>query len=252
LAVTTLMFALETLHASVGLRSYIEGFILDPRGALDYFGNFGNTMGKIKLTMWMLNLAIADGLLLWRLWVVWQKSWKISILPAIVYIGTLALCGVSISRQWAVPNNDIRAFFVTGQFLRAMLTLSICFNVSITSLIAGRIWWVGRSAGKARSYTHIISAIVESAALYTVASIFTLALYSAQTNAGAIAESLSAPLSALVPMFIIVRVALGQSFQGTQASSVVPLSSTINFARRGPLKSADTFELGSTSTKQDV
>ncbi|KAF8889029.1 hypothetical protein BD779DRAFT_1671991 [Infundibulicybe gibba] len=88
---------------------------------------------------------------------------------------------------------------------------TLCTNVTVTSLIAYRVWSIHRplKAIAQQSLMPVIQVILESAAIYTLCLILTLAGYLAKENYQFITLDATSPVIGIAFALIIVRVGLG-------------------------------------------
>ncbi|KAJ7438208.1 hypothetical protein B0H11DRAFT_2293977 [Mycena galericulata] len=162
--------------------------------------------------IYVANNIIADGLVIWRCYIIWNRNIYIVALPIILLVVT-SIFGWDI----LLP-------------LPPFFELSLATNVLVTSLTAGRIWWICRQAR-----THLktdtqkrsvasISIIIESGVIYSASVLVYLilgAIPSALVMQDPIVEML-AQVVGIVPTLIIVRVSIGmsvQSIEGTVAAA---------------------------------
>ncbi|KAJ7239677.1 hypothetical protein C8J57DRAFT_1564742 [Mycena rebaudengoi] len=128
-------------------------------------------------TVFTTNTLIADCVLIWRCWVVWNRNWKIIVLPLICTCVGAGLGYKSIEEQAAYiinPNLDRNRYvdYGTPYFFLSLVTTSLA-----TILIVFRIITMTDPAGrKARGYTRAIEIMVESAVLYSISLIVFLPL----------------------------------------------------------------------------
>ncbi|KAF8191935.1 hypothetical protein K438DRAFT_1830269, partial [Mycena galopus ATCC 62051] len=106
--------------------------------------------------IYAINNFIADGLLIYRCYVVWNHDWRVIVLPLMLLIASTA-CGLDVFLD------------ATPQFAVILVTYFLA-----TGLTAGRIWWSSRHCcaylGPAaqRRYAFAIVLAVESGLLYSV------------------------------------------------------------------------------------
>ncbi|KAJ7772832.1 hypothetical protein DFH07DRAFT_145571 [Mycena maculata] len=158
--------------------------------------------------IYVVNNIIADGLVIWRCYVIWNHNIYVVALPIVLLIIT-SIFGWDLD----LP-------------LPTFFAMSLATNVLVTSLTAGRIWWICRQAR-----THLdtdlqkrnvssISIVVESGVIYSASVGLYLilgAIPSAQEMQGPIVEML-AQVVGIVPTLIIVRVGLGVSIQSIEGT----------------------------------
>jgi hypothetical protein len=159
------------------------------------------------------NNIIADGLVIYRCYCIWNHNLYVIILPIMLLIAT-SVFGLDIALN-PYP------FYI----------LSLATNILVTALTAGRIWWFYREA-RARSmmdsqkrYVSAISILVESGMLYSVAVLTFLIVVAvpAARMAGFATQATMAQVMGIAPTLIIVRVGMGVTAESVQ-STMKPMS----------------------------
>ncbi|KAJ6460199.1 hypothetical protein C8R45DRAFT_1081186 [Mycena sanguinolenta] len=144
--------------------------------------------------------SIADGLLIYRCYVVWNHDWRVIVLPVMLLIASTA-CGFDVFLD------------PTPQFAVILVT-----NFLVTGLTAGRIWWIshhGRAyLGEAaqKRYAFAILLTVESGLLYSATILAFLIVISIPSLAYTLEEPLLqivTQVTGIAPTLIIVRVGMG-------------------------------------------
>ncbi|KAJ7671203.1 hypothetical protein B0H17DRAFT_195558 [Mycena rosella] len=194
------LFTLSTIQAVINLvlgASDIDGIDIP----YDRLVN-ANTM------IYVVNNVVADGLVIYRCYSIWNRNIYVVILPIILLI-TSSILGWDI----LLPFDP---FFA----------MSLATNVLVTALTAGRIWWICR---KARSYLKTdvqkravasISILVESGVIYS-ASVLAYLILGAIPSASIVQEPIFEMLGqivGIVPTLIIVRVGMGVSVQSVEST----------------------------------
>ncbi|KIJ35026.1 hypothetical protein M422DRAFT_212789 [Sphaerobolus stellatus SS14] len=216
------MFALSTIHVCVDLARAINAFITnshEPEGASEYYAQIWLWLNIFKQALYATNNILADGLVIYRCYIVWGFHWKIIVLPSIMLIGT-TVCGylAVFNFSQVVPGQNVFALNI-AEWGTALFSLSLATNIVVTSLIAGRIWWISRQTqahvGRKhrQKYNNAVAIILESGAIYSVSQMTLLILYCVKTNAVFIVYDALAQIMGIVPTLIIVRVGLGLTTQ---------------------------------------
>jgi hypothetical protein len=160
------------------------------------------------MTLYVVNNVIADGLVIYRCYSVWNRNIYVIVVPIILLV-------ISSVFGWDILL-PLEPFFA----------LSLATNVVVTTLTAGRIWWICRQARTylktdvQRQYISSISILVESGVIYSVSVLIYLIL-GAIPSASIVQEpvmEMLAQVVGIVPTLIIVRVGLGVSVQSVEAS----------------------------------
>jgi len=184
--------------------------------------------------IFIFNNVVADGLLIYRCYSIWNKNIYVVLVPIIMLIITSIL-------GW-----DILLPFTP------FFALTLATNVVVTVLTAGRIWWLCRKARNylqtdlQRRYLSAISILVESGVAYS-AVVLAYIVFGAFESTNIMQEPIwevLAQLVGIVPTLIIVRVGMGvsvQSFETTAkpGSAVTARETVTNTVRvRPPIRKA--------------
>ncbi|KAI0690661.1 hypothetical protein C8T65DRAFT_745725 [Cerioporus squamosus] len=150
---------------------------------------------------------MSDALLTYRCFVIWNSK-RVVILPGIIWFSSLAF-GVGLLYESGRPSGE---YFVgvTTIFVTAYTASTFAFNVLVTSLICGRIIFVGRSmraygAADMKVYAGTVAVVVESALPFTIFSVVYLITY-AMGSGIAYAFSFYAMFTFISPLMITSRV----------------------------------------------
>ncbi|KAJ6594683.1 hypothetical protein B0H19DRAFT_1096449 [Mycena capillaripes] len=186
-----LMFVLSTTTVII--------FLL--QGASGY-GSLGLDIEKLEVAgavVYVTNNIIADGLLIYRCYVIWNTIW-ITVVPIILLIATMIL-GYSI---------QLPLFFI----------LSLSMNLFVPTLVAGRLWWVVRrlrgpgGAVTRRKGRNAIIIILESGLIYSIFVSIHMGFFHFQNPLDTVIYAALGQIVGIVPTLIIVRVGLGVSENG--------------------------------------
>ncbi|KAJ7465866.1 hypothetical protein FB451DRAFT_173748 [Mycena latifolia] len=153
---------------------------------------------------------ISDCVLVWRCWTVWNRNWKIVILPLLTTFVGAGLGFRSLAEQAAYvinPKLDRRAFV---DFATPYFTLSLVTTCLATTLIILRIVTMTEPAArKSRGYGRVIEIIVESAVLYSVSLIVFLPFLVAKSFNDGYPEAVVAQMTGIAPTLIAARASFG-------------------------------------------
>ncbi|KAJ7451578.1 hypothetical protein FB451DRAFT_1283649 [Mycena latifolia] len=181
-----------------------------------FFHRLFDRIGFAQDVILVTNNAIADGLFIYRCYVVWGCNKRVISLPVLLLLITTVLGYISVYR------NDISNPRSHIMDTRVGFAFAIMTNLTLTGLTAGRIWWakrqlavVGRSKNSQR-YTTAIAVLLESGAAYCLTLILVILALSAGRKAtvgpAAVLASLSygaaAELVNIIPTVFIIRVCL--------------------------------------------
>lgn len=198
---------------------------------------------------------IADGLLIWRCFIIWNRRVSVIVLPSIILmVGTA--CGYAVSGVdvfWYLRKRNhptlMNAEPIWSRlqhyeiiFTKGFLISSAVTNMSMSILIASRIWWIIRKQlayrRTARRYMRLVYLITESGAVYSVSLLLSGILYSAGYDvAGSVVMGFQYQLVGIFPTMIIVLVALGKSVEQTEdCGPPEPIRFATNPDRRVPTR----------------
>jgi len=187
-----------------------------------------------SIEIYAANNIVADGLLIYRCYSIWNKNIYVVLVPIIMLI-------ISSILGWDILI-PLTPFFA----------LTLVTNVVVTVLTAGRIWWICRKARKylqtdiQRRYLSAISILAESGVVYS-AVVLAYLIFGAFDSTYIMQEPIWEALGQLVgivPTLIIVRVGMGMSVQSLEtsakaASAVTASENVTNTVRvRPPIRKA--------------
>ncbi|KAJ6604234.1 hypothetical protein DFH09DRAFT_1300483 [Mycena vulgaris] len=158
-----------------------------------------NTLGTV--TGICMNF-LADGLLLYRCYIIWGSSLKIVAFPILMYFGAMSMA-ILLIYESAIPG----ASFFSGDsvsFGVPYFWLTISMNIITTSLICGRLLSVRNRVRSilGEQYCQTYTVLLESALPFTVLGI------------------IWADFCAISPQLIILRVAMGKAWSKNTVASV--------------------------------
>ncbi|KAJ8073122.1 hypothetical protein PM082_019990 [Marasmius tenuissimus] len=189
----------------------------------------------------ILNTTV-DLILISRCYSIWNKSKRVAV-PLIVVSAIVNLIGITAipfigldSSSWPHPSkwNEQAATPLIMTFFMA----NLIFNLMLTLLTAGRIWWIGREAelllGPAvyKRYNTVIAIILESGIIYPLAQLLNVVFSFAYQPPHMPFNPLPIVITAagIAPTLVTVRVALGQSVESVEAMEV---ETSIRFEEAG-------------------
>jgi len=207
LATAILLFTFATVQAVLNLvLGSIDILQLDlPEDSIAFADNM----------LYVANNLVADSLLIYRCWVVWNRNIFV-IIPGFVGLVITSVFG------WDQQIPTLAPFYA----------LTLATNIVVSVLTAGRIWWIGRQyrlaqSSKSSTYGSSIVIILESGMIYSMFVVARIAVDNVQPFSVVIlVTEMLRQVMGIVPTLIIVRVGLGISVESS--------SSTGSGARSGP------------------
>ncbi|KAH7869478.1 uncharacterized protein C8R40DRAFT_733910 [Lentinula edodes] len=217
-AITIFQYCMVTVHISLAFYQNYLAFTVfdDAETEFNKLGAASYTLAQLAIE-WT-NCACADSILIWRVWILWNHSLYVVILPIILVIVSTTsgyLVCWSMNAVDSSASSDFGDLFGPAVEKWAIL-LAICVmltNIICTGMIAGRIWWHNRETQKAmgldgmpHKYRTIFYGILESGALYLLAWIVAILLYLINTSAIIPMLDIISQLSGIVPALIVIIV----------------------------------------------
>ncbi|KAF7307920.1 hypothetical protein MKEN_01152900 [Mycena kentingensis (nom. inval.)] len=181
-------------------------------------------------TFFVINIALADSLFIWRCWCIWGRRWVVIVLPAAASIVGLVLGALLVQYQVsaALAGTPALAAKFAQKFINlssVYFGLSVATSLTTTILISIRILQVQASTKKylgkqARPFNPIIEIFIESAMLYS-ATLLTFVAFEVQKSPNlAFAQDVHSQIAGLAPLLILLRISAGQSRPQEDWSSV--------------------------------
>ncbi|KAJ7037675.1 hypothetical protein C8F04DRAFT_1092029 [Mycena alexandri] len=224
LACLSILFGLSTLHVALawgwafltdhGDMAIYELFSLKNPLPTLYFPDDPRSVRGIGVALkarYSLANAIADGILIYRCYIIWGFNWRPVVFPLFAYACTLA-------------GGIMTLLPLSGTTERTSITLCIVTifftNVLSAGLAAGRIWWISRRAASymgrrsQKKYMALTAILLESGLIYPAALLITIAVFitpSTPTNSVLVCIAACYHIVGIAPTLIIVRVGLGVS-----------------------------------------
>ncbi|KAK6980992.1 carboxylic ester hydrolase [Favolaschia claudopus] len=210
----------------------------------------------IKTFCVVFQTLVGDGILMYRCWVLYDESKIVGSAAILLWFTNFgfAIRAMVILSQAKV---ELILSIIIQPWMRSFWSVTIAVNILATSLIVMRIWVVERDTRRLRCNLdwsqgtrqtmlgRAMRNIVESGAIYTCASIFTLGSYAAQSNVLYIASAVEIHSVGIAFNLIILRCARSGGEKGT---STVPTHS-IDFGGMSTQAAANTAFSGDDAEK---
>ncbi|KAF8076666.1 hypothetical protein FPV67DRAFT_426546 [Lyophyllum atratum] len=231
LSTATILFMLATADISFTLDLLFHRFF---KRGLEY-DDF-----RPKFILYVTSSAITNALLLYRCYLVWGSSRWIVFGPGILLPLTIG-CGYTFLGS--------TSFLAHYSWINVLV--AAVFNVIITALSVGRIWWLSRSVpvllGDALVERHNIAACImlESGVIYTIYGLLDL-IFKETESMSVILNAGFIQVLGIIPTLTIVQVGLGHNMQVmTTAIPMCALSCVPGEARAASVQQhteADSFD----------
>jgi len=187
--VGVVMFFMATMHIGMNcyrlVRAYTD-FVYAPGGAAAWLGNLAPWDHIFKDTIYATQEMFGDAVAIYRCWIVWERSWKVILLPSVLLIVSI-ISGYSVCGLYSTVNPADTVFDPRlMNWITTFYSIAVIQSGITTGLMAYRIWKAeSRSAAyrtSGRSLRPILWILIESAALQFVVELVLLSLYAANYN----------------------------------------------------------------------
>ncbi|KAM5534170.1 hypothetical protein V8D89_012190 [Ganoderma adspersum] len=254
LSASTAMFMLAFIHEAIDIHIMLSSFVMEHYNLftiavqLDSLDAVTSAVGAAKFAVYVTQLLIGDGIMIYRAYVVWDRSFKVIIPPFILLAGELVLgYFVSLAGPFAPEAWGLNIVLLSNAFY----VLSVATNILSSGLIMARILWfksrtqkasqvsLGSQDGRLKNVTwRVVESILQSAAIYSVASIsLAVTSFTSTTVAFPACHSVFPSVIGLVFLLIAMRISSSASASAaasrhrstlsTNGASALSLSSTL-------------------------
>ncbi|KAJ6620503.1 hypothetical protein B0H10DRAFT_2021828 [Mycena sp. CBHHK59/15] len=207
------MYILATIHVATRWFLVKTAFIDhgdSPAATLLFLLRNPLWLGVLPAIALTTNTLVADSVLIWRCWTVWNQNFIVIILPVLCTISGAVLGFLSVAEQARYiinPSLDRHTFV---DFATPYFALSLVTTLLATLMIILRILMMTKfSPGIAKGYGNVIEIVVESAALYSITLIVFLPfLVSGSFNDG-YPQAILVQMTGIAPTLIVARVSFG-------------------------------------------
>ncbi|THG98149.1 hypothetical protein EW026_g4000 [Hermanssonia centrifuga] len=210
--VAFLMATFATLDVAFGLRHNLDAFIYytGPGGATAEFGNITYWVNVMKTVDYIAQTAIGDGMLIYRLYIIYNKSWKMVVLPLMLWV-TTTVCGSGIA--WVEVTTKHSALLNESSitpWIDSFLSFTLVVNLFVTSLIIGKLWKVRErivgSSSNPDKWIRVMRIILDSGLMYTLSVVIFFATSIAGNNAQYGVSDVVVQIIGITFNLIIIRV----------------------------------------------
>lgn len=222
---TTAVFSFATIFTAITLHIQCNSYIdnrefpgvdgLLPPGPLGYqFLTYSKAINVVRTVTFILNNWLADGLLLYRCYVIYCMSYWTIAFPGMMYLASLAT-GTTYIYQISRPISVVGISAAINKYGIPHHSISVSLNVLLTTMITIRLMMhsrdirsiMGASATAGKVYRAVVTTIVESCALYSVAFLLFVGPWAAGNPASYIFFPIVVQTQAIAPFLVILRAA---------------------------------------------
>ncbi|KAG2143090.1 hypothetical protein DEU56DRAFT_733267 [Suillus clintonianus] len=168
--VATLLLCTTTAHLIVDFVRALEAFVFktDSIDANAYYSNFSSPLELAKIAIYVTQTTLADGLIVWRCYMIHDKS------PLVAFPGCIVLLTNGAIGYYIVWSLSMTTAVSTtsDKCITTFITLTMVIGVTCTTLIAWRIYRTRRfMPGGLGVFLPVLIVIVESGALYATSAL---------------------------------------------------------------------------------
>ncbi|KAF9068958.1 hypothetical protein BDP27DRAFT_1294411 [Rhodocollybia butyracea] len=230
----TLLISVSTIFVIVQART-VQLMYVDnrnyPGGPWPYFLATQNLAVNVMFDACLFVLTfLADTLMLWRCWVIWTASGKltaylVTAFPALILLASFGKFKPSypvMGTLWTLESSEPGLSFYSRLPLAigtSYYSISLGVNIILTILITGRLLVYRKQilrsmpAEHAKGYISLLTIIVESAAIYSICALLFLITYAVNNPANQIMLGISGAAQQIVSYLIIYRLADGRAWR---------------------------------------
>ncbi|KAF8997196.1 hypothetical protein BDQ17DRAFT_1248936 [Cyathus striatus] len=225
------LFFVASLDMFLTFTRCLQAFIFydGPGGPAAVFSDLGYWITLTTSFTTLFQTVIGDGVLIYRCWIVYSRSWRVIIISILLWIGA----AISMTLIIQIQANLHTSGTVTAAKLqppnRSFWIISIIQNVLTTTLIVGRIRHVDRensrfsfhdtNSRRKSDLKKVMRRIIESGLLYTLAVTVTFITYACGSNALYVTSKALKQIVVIAFNLIIIRASKSSPNEYTIAST---------------------------------
>ncbi|KLO07054.1 hypothetical protein SCHPADRAFT_922993 [Schizopora paradoxa] len=222
------LFVLGTTQFATNSRYYQMMWIDNrdfPGGPIAFFTSQfsipSNTVGGVAF---ILSDFLADSILVYRLFVICNGSFRVIVLPVVALLAATILNCLTIFQE-AQPGAGLTGH-TTVIFALPFWSFSVGLNILLSLAIAFKLLMIRRALvptigpERGKVYTSVAAMIVESSALYSVTGMVYLICFARGSNVQNLLLSPIDQLVCIAPELIALRVSLGHSIRTAAVARV--------------------------------
>ncbi|KAM5540141.1 hypothetical protein V8D89_006281 [Ganoderma adspersum] len=232
LVVALLFFVFATLDVALLLRHVLHAFIWyhGPGGAIAEFSDISYWLNAMKIVNYVAQTSIADGMLIYRCYIVYNGSWIVAVPLCILWIAGTVVEGMTCYVEFTLHESTLLNTARIAPFITSMVSVTLVLNTIATYII----WSIERrsrvafaSAGGLGSDTttplrRAMHIVIESGLMYTVSVVILFVLYLASNNAQYAVSDCIVQIIGIAFNLIIIRIDQGSTVEASFISESEP------------------------------
>ncbi|KAF8889072.1 hypothetical protein BD779DRAFT_417417 [Infundibulicybe gibba] len=144
--ISIILFVLTTSHWIIQILRSADAFIANTSGGPDaYYDDIANPKDVAKTVLYIAQTLVGDLTMIYRLYMVWGRNWKVVVLPSLFTLGFVVV-GSAVSASFAGLANGrvVLNTSTVGRLVVAVFTTTLVTNLVVTGLISYRVWSIYR------------------------------------------------------------------------------------------------------------
>lgn len=188
--------------------------------------------------LFLSNNVLADGLLLYRCYIIYARNHWVIAFPTLVYLASMA-AGLGFIYETSQPGTIVWKITLIMDFGIPWFSISCSLNILLTLMIVGRLILYSKRERRTKEsprgvnglYRAVATILIESCAIYAINSLLFIGLWGAENFTEDIFLAILNMTQVIAPFLIIQRVASRRAL--TSNPSTCQGSSAIGFRSRG-------------------
>ncbi|KAG2136633.1 hypothetical protein DEU56DRAFT_980805 [Suillus clintonianus] len=216
--VAILLFLVSTMHMVMTIIRLQKGFVKYrdtwPGGPAAFFSDVTEQTYLIQHTLYVSQTVIADGVMVYRCYIVWQ-SVRVIIFPMMMW------CTIVVTGVHAIYNNSQAVGNVLDVFapefkkyILVFITSTLSTNLVCSGLLVYRIWMADRVSSKMRTTKStmmpIVRVLVDAAVLHSVVLFSLLICFLIGNNGEAVLTDMVMPIISIAFYMVLIRIAINR------------------------------------------
>ncbi|KAJ7089982.1 hypothetical protein C8R44DRAFT_892164 [Mycena epipterygia] len=241
------IFVNTTAHWIITVKRLFLAFLGSAGDPVQFYLDLSQPTSVGSDTLVLVAVLIGDAVIIHRLWLVWNRDFRVIFVPVLSWIGGLT-GGIAVPylfmQSTSTPTNN-RFLVAAGTWLTANWAFTSLINIYGTTFIAWRIWKTSRATVQLEGgfLMHVCVILIESAAIWTTWTIFFAVNFWTGSPLQFLAKDLTPCIIGLVNLLIHLRVGLGWSRAEppdatgppmTSSASILPTENTLASVETGP------------------
>lgn len=212
------MLVSNTVHWLAAVVRLFDAFVYFADGTqpLLYYADPSQPTEVVQSGALFFTGIVGDGMLIYRLWMIWGRSKSMIIFPMCTYIGLIVSGMLATYELTQLHIGDDVFVSAENCWLTSASVFTLCSKLYCTGLIAWRIWTMGGDTEKmhvrgTRNLVRTVAIIVESGSLYTMWTILFIVTYQAHLNVQFTVIETWPFAAGIASMLINIRISMGWS-----------------------------------------